>query len=285
MHDNMDQPFQKSRSVHHSILLRLHSKRCCQRQSDWRRALAESSPNGTEPPSPNGTELPSPNGTEPPSPNKPTKMSDVEQKKVVKTTNKRKGRDDKAPRNISAYSVFAKEFREAGECDGLSLSDMSKKLSAAWKTVSDKSKYEQAAEEYNKNIVNDKKMYKKKDNKKDTGDVEKKFRGTTAYIQFAIVTRSEVSSASPQLIFAEVSKEVGALWKALDEEDKKKWSDIADEKNKKKIEEAKETESSKEAKSSEEAKETESSKEAEETESSKEAEETESSKEAKDHHK
>ena len=113
-------------------------------------------------------------------------MSDVEQKKVVKTTNKRKGRDDKAPRNISAYSVFAKEFREAGECDGLSLSDMSKKLSAAWKTVSDKSKYEQAAEEYNKNIVNDKKMYKKKD----TGDVEKKFLGTTAYIQFAHVLKT-----------------------------------------------------------------------------------------------
>ena len=43
----------------------------------------------------------SPNGTEPPPPNKLSKMSDVEQKKVVKTTNKRKGRDDKAPRNIS----------------------------------------------------------------------------------------------------------------------------------------------------------------------------------------
>ena len=113
-------------------------------------------------------------------------MSDVEQKKVVKTTNKRKGKDDKAPRNISSYSVFAKEFRETGECDGLSLSDMSKKLSAAWKTVSDKSKYEQATEEHNKNIVNDKKMYKKKD----TGDVEKKFLGTTAYIQFAHVLKT-----------------------------------------------------------------------------------------------
>ena len=210
-------------------------------------------------------------------------MSDVEQKKVVKTTNKRKGRDDKAPRNISAYSVFAKEFREAGECDGLSLSDMSKKLSTAWKDVSDKSKYEQAAEECNKNIVNDKKMYKKKN----TGEVENKFRRTTAYIQFAIVTRQEVSLASPQLVFAEVSKEVGALWKALEEEDKKKWSDIADEMNQEKIEEAKEakeTEETKETESSKQAKETESSKQAKqakETASSKEAKEKETSKEAK----
>jgi len=87
------------------------------------------------------------------------------------------------------------------------------------------------AEEYNSNLPEKRKKTTNKKKSEDDG-AQKKKRGTTAFIEFSNVEYKKVLSYSPEMSFPEISKEVGAAWKSLDDEERKKWTTLANETNK-----------------------------------------------------
>jgi HMG (high mobility group) box len=71
---------------------------------------------------------------------------------------------------------------------------------------------------------------RRKGKKSKKGDEKKPKRAPSAFLLYSNSVRAEVKEANPELSFTDIAKAIGAKWKELSEEEKKKWNDMATEK-------------------------------------------------------
>jgi len=168
-----------------------------------------------------------------------------------KTTTKKKGKkkkDPNAPKNAtSAYQYFSNEERariKEAEPD-LAFGEIASKISAAWKLVGDRSKYESLARADKERYALEMKSYVPPSDDSDSdGDDAKPVKKKKAspkkkaakdpnapkgakgsYMFFSASERARIKEQNPDLTFGEIAKKVGEEWKAT--EDKSKWETLA----------------------------------------------------------
>lgn len=123
-------------------------------------------------------------------------------------------RIQKKKRAKSAYSFFMAEFRGTDEMKDVSLAEMSKKTSAAWKGMTDKSKYEEMAANARQDTEHDSPPKSKKP--------------PSAFIRFSMEYRGTLKEENPKMDFKELSVRCGAAWRALPQEEKDAWKVVQD---------------------------------------------------------
>lgn len=151
----------------------------------------------------------------------------------------------------SAYIIFIKiEYKTiANENPDLKPTEMMKKLGSVWKTMSDteKSKYIELAanapkedKKEMKEDKKDKKMAKEnkkmakedkkvaKENKKIKKEIkeQKVKRPLNGYMKFAQEQRKDIMEKQPTLKITEVSKQLGLMWRALDDSQKNNYKNL-----------------------------------------------------------
>jgi len=161
----------------------------------------------------------------------------------------------KKPRK--AVTIFSEQFRQEElrrqQMDGTTITtaDLNKVASTAWKNLSteEKSRYkrmeEKELEKYGdepkeesakpkRNTVKDKEEKENKDGSSSKSKVKKPKdpnapkKPTTSFFVFSSQQRPLLKATQPELKVTEVAKEMGRLWKAMDDEDKAKYEAIAE---------------------------------------------------------
>ena len=84
------------------------------------------------------------------------------------------------------------------------------------------------SDQQNKSVVDDIKVSRKRKQRKKK-DKNAPKRNKNAYMFFVNEKRGEVKSANPSLSVTDVAKEIGVLWRNLDDDGKKKYIDMANE--------------------------------------------------------
>ena len=167
-------------------------------------------------PAPVPAPAPEPEVTSPP---KETKVVEVKKRKG-KIEKKRKTGN----RTPSSYVLFSMEYRKtvSAENPDLSLGEVSKKCGEAWGQLSadEKSTWKAKAD--------DCKEKKAAMQKAEVGDEpEKKKRKPSSYLCFSMEYRKKVIAENANLSLGEVSKQCGAAWKELSDDEKAVWKDKA----------------------------------------------------------
>lgn len=140
----------------------------------------------------------------------------------------------KKPR--TAYAFFMMEKHEELASEFEDFRDRTRKMASEWKKLSDTDK-----NEYSEKSVQDKKRYetaldkfleenpevakiRKRKRKRKEGEPK---RANTAYIFFTIENRPKVKSENPDMKTTEIMKELGKQWKALGDNKKGKYQEMA----------------------------------------------------------
>ena len=182
-------------------------------------AVDVSEPMETETVAPAPEPAPAPEVTSPP---------ETSETKVVQVKKPRKGKIEKkrktGNRTPSSYVLFSMEYRKtvSAENPDLSLGEVSKKCGEAWGQLSadEKSTWKAKAD--------DCKEKKAAMQKAEVGDEpEKKKRKPSSYLCFSMEYRKKVIAENANLSLGEVSKQCGAAWKELSEDEKAVWKDKA----------------------------------------------------------
>ena len=146
---------------------------------------------------------------------------------VVKKTRKNKKKTNQlSTRTPSSYVLFSMDYRKTVMNDhpDFSLGDVSRMCGAKWKELSDADKNPYIAKA---GTLKSERMAIIEEMKKD--EPVKKKRTPSSYLLFAMEHRKKVLANSPSFSIGEVSKECGAAWKELSEDDRKTWKTKADE--------------------------------------------------------
>ena len=122
------------------------------------------------------------------------------------------------PRGANAYMMFVKDKRASvvAAHPNLKITEVSKKLGELWRALSDNKKetYKKQASLY---------VPKVKPAKNDPTKLKPK-RKLNSYMKFANEKRSELMKAHPSLKIGDIAKKMGELWRALSDDDKKKYT-------------------------------------------------------------
>jgi ABC-type transporter MlaC component len=137
----------------------------------------------------------------------------------------------------SPYGFFVKmcyeEHKKKYPNENVQVTEISKKCSEKWKTMSPSEKqrfYELAskdAERYQAEIAafgGEDAMRKRKRAKKDPNAPK---RALSAFFFFSQIKRPEVQQAHPEHKVGQIAQEMGKMWKALTEQEKKKYEEMA----------------------------------------------------------
>jgi len=127
-------------------------------------------------------------------------------------------------RTPSSYVLFSMDHRKkvTEKSSALSLGEVSKQCSVAWKALSVEEKQpwmDQAAARKAERIKEVEEIKK--------GMPIKKKRAPSSYLLFAMAHRKVVLVTTPGLGIGDVSKKCGAAWKELSDTDKQQWKDQA----------------------------------------------------------
>jgi hypothetical protein len=224
-----------------------------------------------------------------------TRPSEEELKqKLVQAKEEKKLKDPNAPKKPkSAYIFFSMKNRQLikDETGFTTISEISKELGSRWKQmeadekkeyvdmeIQDKDRYLEEMEEYKRPPIEElRKMSKEKPKRKTPSKTRSKTRSKTpsktpskksssvkkprnAYIFYCQENRKIVKDEDPEKTTAEISKELGRMWKSLGDEEKERYIDMANEdkkRYKKEIGEKEEQEQEQEEKEEQEEKKTE----------------------------
>ena len=163
---------------------------------------------------------------------KPAKKQKVE--KEPKTPKAKKAAEDtdengepKLKRPMSAYFIFCedkrKEAKEANADKPLTAAD----LSGMWKALSDEDKEPFNAKAAELKAEYDAKRPPTKTEQKQNAKADAPKKARSAYFIFASEMRPSILVEFPGIKVTEVAKIIGAKWKELSAEDKKKWEEMA----------------------------------------------------------
>eukprot|EP01123_Difflugia_compressa_P010408 TRINITY_DN379_c0_g1_i8.p1 TRINITY_DN379_c0_g1~~TRINITY_DN379_c0_g1_i8.p1 ORF type:complete len:221 (-),score=64.06 TRINITY_DN379_c0_g1_i8:257-919(-) len=180
-------------------------------------------------------------------------------RKKKKATKKKKKKDPNAPKKpATAYMFYSKEQRLVlqEKHKGIKFGDLSKKISASWKELTDEDKkpyvkqHEEDKDRYNNEMENyqepsasesssdsdqsseeeekkKKKPAKKKQKKEKDPDQPKP--KTNAYMYFQKDQREIIKKENPGLkSVPEIAKKIGAIWRSMSEDEKKPYVDQAE---------------------------------------------------------
>lgn len=154
--------------------------------------------------------------------------SEVEEKVVVakKPVKKKKEPPTGPKKPLSAYMFFCKARRSVlkSENPGSSFCDLGKKLGEEWKEMAapDREEYTELADKDKVRYTDEGGGGRKR--KKKTGGPK---RPLSAYMFFSKEARPQIKAEKPEMGFADLGKEIGLRWKALD--DKSKFNEFAEE--------------------------------------------------------
>lgn len=166
---------------------------------------------------------------------------------VAETASKKKAKKDPhAPkRNITAYIMFQSSRRPEVKVENpdMKFADVARMLGEEWRNLSekDKKKWTDKANEDKARYLDEKEKYdaehkddevvveevQNPDKKKKRKDPNKPKKALGAYMFFSNWRRAEVVAKNPDASFGEIGTLVGNEWRALSEDDKKKWQDQA----------------------------------------------------------
>jgi ABC-type transporter MlaC component len=135
----------------------------------------------------------------------------------------KKVKDPNRPkRSLSAYFLFAADFRGKYAGDKVSTVEMAKKCGEEWKQQSEKSKkpFVEAAKKSRKAYLKALEKYKKQQEK-----TKPPKRPLSAFFLFMQKTRPVVKERMPNAPVQEISKEMGSIWRNMSDDEKKPFLD------------------------------------------------------------
>lgn len=164
--------------------------------------------------------------------------SDEEEAKGSKKGSKKK--DKNAPKGATTSYMFYVAANRAtlkSEHPDLSFGELAKLLGEKWKTLSSEEKqpYEEQALQDKERYKNDMNNYVPPSGKDDDKKKKRKVDpnapkgASSAYILFGSDARADIKEAHPEFSMIEVTKEIGARWKAISEADKAVYENMAKE--------------------------------------------------------
>lgn len=136
---------------------------------------------------------------------------------------KKRPKDPNRPkRPLSAYFLFAADFRAKYDGDTLSTVEMAKKCGEEWKQQSEKAKkpFVEAAKKSRKAYLKAMEKYKKKQDK-----MKPPKRPLSAFFLFMQETRPVVKERMPDAPVQEISKELGSIWRNMSDDEKRPFLD------------------------------------------------------------
>lgn len=155
-------------------------------------------------------------------------------KKEKKAPTKKKEDENAIKKPLSSYMLFCKERRSG--ISNVAPRDVLKKLGELWKALSDdeKSVYTEKAAEaklrYEEDTKVDKKPTKTVKNAKDDSDssepIEDKKKSVSPYIRFCNDKRASVKESNPGMDAKTIIKTLGAMWRALSEEEQQSYKNV-----------------------------------------------------------
>jgi len=169
--------------------------------------------------------------------------SDQEEQQVeVKKKRRVKAKKDpNAPKRAkSAYLFFGSDKRAEINANnpGQSVVDTMKQIGSMWRDLRDKDKipYQEMADEDKVRYEDEMKDYEVpamyrggKGSKKAKKDPNKPKRAKSAYLYFGSEKRNEINEKSPGQSVVDTMKEIGRMWRELNEDDKTPYQELADE--------------------------------------------------------
>jgi hypothetical protein len=165
-----------------------------------------------------------------------TKASKVSTVKKAPKTQTKKAKDENAVKKpLSSYMLFCKDRRSviAAENVGIAPRDVLKKLGEVWKALSadEKTVYTEKAAEDKRRYEEDTKgtnvkktknlTVKTVTNESEVSDVKKK--SLSPYIRFCNEKRASVKESHPEMDAKTIVKTIGAMWRALSEEEQQSY--------------------------------------------------------------
>eukprot|EP01117_Protostelium_nocturnum_P011167 TRINITY_DN4056_c0_g1_i1.p1 TRINITY_DN4056_c0_g1~~TRINITY_DN4056_c0_g1_i1.p1 ORF type:complete len:207 (+),score=87.30 TRINITY_DN4056_c0_g1_i1:111-731(+) len=171
---------------------------------------------------------------------------------MARSKGARKSKSKKDPlkpkRGMSSFMFFANDKRAEVRTanPSLKITEVGRKLGEMWKELTpeekkkyedlsskDSERYQEAMKGYTKpesdsDSSDDDSSKKKRKKNKEKKDPNRPKRAMSSFMFFANEKRAEVKAKYPDLKVTEIGKKLAELWKELDADEKKKYSDIAD---------------------------------------------------------
>jgi hypothetical protein len=135
----------------------------------------------------------------------------------------KKAKDPNRPkRSLSAYFLFAANFRGKYAGDKLSTVDMAKLCGAEWKQQSEKEKkpFTEAAKKSREAYLKAMEKYKKQQEK-----TKPPKRPLSAFFLFMQEGRPDVKKRMPNAPVQDISKELGSIWRNMSDDEKRPFLD------------------------------------------------------------